>query len=198
MFARGRGNQDYQRVNRSSFDGPNDIPLDGLEGLDPLSDDEQPATRRPPSKSHSSVRWLLGYICVNPIRLRIHPGRTRWKRILVRCLFFSFLAITALIIITPIFNPSYSRRPAHYTGGNPLNEKVFIAANIIDEDMIRGAWGKAVAELVETIGENNVFLSIYENDSGEGTKAALGELKARVKCKSIPLIMNKREILTVS
>jgi hypothetical protein len=59
---------------------------------------------------------------------------------------------------------------------------VFIAANIIDPVMIRGPWGKAVTELVQLIGPNNVFLSVYENDSGEETKAALQELKQKLKC----------------
>jgi len=61
-------------------------------------------------------------------------------------------------------------------------EKVFIAANIVDEELIRGAWGDRIVQLVELLGEDNVFLSIYENDSGEGTRAALQALGARVKC----------------
>lgn len=91
--------------------------------------------------------------------------------------------MSALVIITPIFNPSYTKRPAHYTGTNPHNEKVFIATNIVDEKMIRGPWGTAVAGLVDLIGPENVFLSVYENDSGEGVKAALRELKEKLKCK---------------
>jgi hypothetical protein len=96
------------------------------------------------------------------------------------------LAVTGLlIIVTPIFNPSYSTRPAHYSGSNPKNERVFIAANIIDSKLIRGAWGKAVLELIDIIGNDNVFLSIYENDSGEDTRVALMEFSAKVKCKDL-------------
>jgi len=45
--------------------------------------------------------------------------------------------------------------------GNPAMEKVFIAANIIDADLINGAWGNAVMELMDLIGGENVFLSLY-------------------------------------
>jgi hypothetical protein len=64
-------------------------------------------------------------------------------------------------------------------------EKVFIAANIVDEELIRGPWGERVVELVNLLGSDNVFLSIYENDSGFGTKSALQELGKKVKCELI-------------
>lgn len=43
--------------------------------------------------------------------------------------------------------------------GNPNGEKVFIAANIVDAGLVAGAWGDAVMELMDLIGEENVFLS---------------------------------------
>jgi hypothetical protein len=90
--------------------------------------------------------------------------------------------ILALIILTPILNPSYTHKPRSYTGGNPHNEKVFIVAAIVDADLIRGAWGDAVLELINAVGPENAFLSIYNNDSGPETKAALNNLSARVPC----------------
>ena len=63
---------------------------------------------------------------------------------------------------------------------------MFIAANIVDEELIRGPWGSRVVELVELLGRENVFLSIYENDSGEGTRAALRELGEKVQCELFP------------
>ncbi|KZF19248.1 glycosyltransferase family 69 protein [Xylona heveae TC161] len=95
-----------------------------------------------------------------------------------------FLALLALIILTPLLNPSYLHRPAHYVGGNPFNEKVFIAANIVDADLIRGAWGQAVIGLIDELGAENTYLSIYENDSGPETREALAELRQKVKCRS--------------
>jgi mannosyltransferase 1 (CAP59) len=66
-------------------------------------------------------------------------------------------------------------------GANPHQERVFIAANIVDKDLIKGAWGKALLDLIDIIGPENAFLSIYENDSGSDTKQALEELAAKVK-----------------
>ncbi|KAH0536369.1 hypothetical protein FGG08_006767 [Glutinoglossum americanum] len=112
------------------------------------------------------------------------------------CILLAVLTALFLLFST---KPSYTiqQEPAHYHAlraavrgssepgrGNPRNEKVFIAANIINEDLIRGAWGKAVVGLVELLGEDNVYLSIFENDSGEGTREALVELGRKVTCNS--------------
>ena len=108
------------------------------------------------------------------------PGR--YLRLFIRFAVAILVILITLITLTPILIPSYTCRPAHYTGTNPNNEKVFIAANIVDEELIRGAWGERLLELIDVIGEDNVFLSVYENDSGPGTKAALVELSQKVKC----------------
>jgi hypothetical protein len=130
--------------------------------------------------------------CLPWRRTRSSPSRlarhSRSRRILSRLSAACGFLLLAVVVLTPIINPSYSSRPAHYTGTNPNNEKVFIAANIVDEELIRGPWGQAVVQLVELLGEGNVFLSIYENDSGEGTAEALNELKDKVKCRTMILI----------
>ncbi|ORX93222.1 cryptococcal mannosyltransferase 1-domain-containing protein [Clohesyomyces aquaticus] len=70
--------------------------------------------------------------------------------------------------------------------GNSQHEKIFIAVNIINEDLIRGSWGNNLMELVRLLGPQNVFVSIYENDAGKGTAAALEELSQKLACnKSI-------------
>lgn len=53
----------------------------------------------------------------------------------------------------------------------------------MDEELIKGEWGKRVAQLVNLLGKDNVYLSVYENDSGQKTKDALQGLKARVECE---------------
>ncbi|KAE9367434.1 glycosyltransferase family 69 protein [Stipitochalara longipes BDJ] len=59
-----------------------------------------------------------------------------------------------------------------------VNEKetVFIAANIIDEDLVRGAWGQTIVELVQAIGVERTFVSIYG-----GPTDALAELDERLE-----------------
>ncbi|KAF3906247.1 hypothetical protein ABW20_dc0102259 [Dactylellina cionopaga] len=114
----------------------------------------------------------------------VFRGRGKWRRLLLKGFYFILGFNLLLLVLTPIFNPSYSQRPAHFSGKNIHNEKIFIAANIIDEDLVRGAWGKAVRGLVDLIGPDNVFLSIYENDSGPRIAIALKELASKVKCRS--------------
>lgn len=112
----------------------------------------------------------------------------------------SLAGILALLFLFSIARavlfPSYQKPPAHYDSlrdavaastlqgrGNPYHEKVFIAANILKDDLIRGVWGEAILELVDLLGEKNVFVSIYENDSGSGTAEALNELRNKLRCK---------------
>ncbi|KAL8927434.1 MAG: hypothetical protein Q9208_002239 [Pyrenodesmia sp. 3 TL-2023] len=103
----------------------------------------------------------------------------------------------ALILTTAIFAPSYTRRPAHYESlrrrvlaskeygrGNSEDEKIFIAASIFDKGghLANGAWGKSLLDLIDILGNRNVFLSIYENDAGGEAQEALSKLKERVQC----------------
>ncbi|KAK5939261.1 hypothetical protein PMZ80_008564 [Knufia obscura] len=96
-----------------------------------------------------------------------------------------------------VFRPSCQNPPQHYKElttrahsssrpgrGNIAKEKVFIAANIIDEGLIRGQWGTSLLSLIDLLGEDNTFVSIYDNDSGEATSAALRELQLSMKCNS--------------
>lgn len=57
-------------------------------------------------------------------------------------------------------------------------ERVFVAANIIDGDLIRGAWGRSLLELVDRIGKERVFVSVYG-----GPKDALLELGSMLECE---------------
>ncbi|KAF2663380.1 hypothetical protein BT63DRAFT_465923 [Microthyrium microscopicum] len=115
--------------------------------------------------------------------------------LLFKSLSWIFAFLVALSILRGILFPSYANPPPHYRllneaissssyegRGNIKGESVFIAANIIQEDLIKGQWGLSLLELVHLLGPENVFVSIYENDSGPGTAAALEELKAKLPC----------------
>ncbi|KAL4800020.1 cryptococcal mannosyltransferase 1-domain-containing protein [Aspergillus venezuelensis] len=108
-----------------------------------------------------------------------------------------FGIILALVILTTTLFPSYSSPPSHYGAlstavqdsttpgrGNPRNEKVYIAASLYDRsgDIAGGSWGQSVLMLIELLGEENVYLSIYENDSGPAGAGALQDFKAKVAC----------------
>ncbi|TKX24312.1 hypothetical protein C1H76_3415 [Elsinoe australis] len=115
-----------------------------------------------------------------------------------------FLWITLLFLFwvafIAAFLPSYSHPPQHYqdlrkravgstTPGraNPSNEQVFIAASIYDKDgsLISGAWGQNILSLVDLLGPDNVFVSIYENDASEDASKALYAFRKQLKCENI-------------
>jgi hypothetical protein len=128
-----------------------------------------------------------GYLasCRTSLRAWARFARSaRFRRAALRLFYLASCVVLSLIVLTPILTPSYTRRPSHYVGANPHQERVFIAANIVDKDLIKGAWGKALLKLIEIIGPENTFLSIYENDSGSDTKIALEELGAELKCRT--------------
>lgn len=102
-----------------------------------------------------------------------------------------------LIIVTTIFRPSYTNLPGHYRTlekrcsasiypgrGNIYNDKIFIAAALYDPggDLLSGAWANAVLGLVDLLGPENVYLSIYENDADASAREALDDFKTKVNC----------------
>lgn len=62
---------------------------------------------------------------------------------------------------------------------------MFISAALYEEEgnLVSGAWGKAVLQLVDLLGPENVHLSIYEDNPDPKTKQALLEFAAKVPCK---------------
>ncbi|KAL4964683.1 glycosyltransferase family 69 protein [Aspergillus stella-maris] len=127
-----------------------------------------------------------------PICLRLFSNR--------RSYFYlqSFFGIVlALVFLTTTFFPSYTSPPSHYGAlgnavqnsakpgrGNSRNEKVYIAASLYDRsgDIAGGSWGQSVLKLIDLLGEENVYLSIYENDSGPAGAGALQDFEAKVAC----------------
>jgi hypothetical protein len=109
-----------------------------------------------------------------------------------------FIAILIISVVEGILYPSYWSLPEHYvafekslhTGsprgrGNPTGQKIFIASNIIQHDKIRGPWGESLLKLLEYLGPENVFVSIYENDSGPEAPKALSWLRSQLPCKPL-------------
>ncbi|RDW59487.1 hypothetical protein BP6252_12574 [Coleophoma cylindrospora] len=87
---------------------------------------------------------------------------------------YLLLGLIALFFWQITFNTSYTNPPPFEI---PAGETVYIAANIIDADLINGAWGDALVQLVELIGTDRVFVSVYG-----GPESALQRLNARLSC----------------
>lgn len=129
------------------------------------------------------VRWLLTFV-TPPV----------WTRKYI------ILAVSLLVAIPPILAPSYTHRPPHYDAlqqkcegaspqiacANPHGEKIFISIILHDRggSLVGGKWGERILSLVNILGPDNVFLSIYENDSGFDGRVALGDFKRNVPCKN--------------
>ncbi|OCL04636.1 glycosyltransferase family 69 protein [Glonium stellatum] len=128
----------------------------------------------------------------SPLRRRYSRRRKTLSVVLYPLLVFGLLSL-----LNELLRPSYMHPPPHYDEleknivqsnqnghGNLKSEKTFIAANIINEELIKGSWGVGLLELVGILGKENVFVSIYENDSGDGTRDALLKLQKELTCNS--------------
>jgi hypothetical protein len=126
----------------------------------------------------------------------------RRKRSVLRLVYWIIFSVpyfvVLLVLVTGIFFPSYTIRPVHYNQlrqltleteepgrGNPFNEKVFIAAALYEEkgNLVSGAWGKAVLQLIDLLGPEHVHLSLYEDNPDLKTKQALADFRDKVPCK---------------
>lgn len=126
----------------------------------------------------------------------------RRKRSALRLVYWLIFCIPYFIILlvlcTSIFFPSYTNRPAHYNTlrqralsstepgrANPYGENVFISAALYEEkgNLVSGAWGKAVLELIDLLGPEHVHLSVYEDNPDLKTKQALVEFSKKVPCE---------------
>ena len=184
----------FSRLHHNYTSLPNDVsptepqlplePLEVEEGEGP--DHQSEHTYKQPThlgQIVNSITAAFGLARRGPASRAIRVRGPRRRRIL----FLQLLAVfsVAYFFLIPLLFPSYTTYPPGYLGKNLHNERVFIAANIIDADKIRGDWGRAVVVLIDIIGPENTFLSIYENDSGPEVMEALAWLKTQIRCRFI-------------
>ncbi|QSS53749.1 CAP59_mtransfer superfamily domain-containing protein [Histoplasma capsulatum var. duboisii H88] len=217
---------EYELLNRPSLESRDSFDLDAadFESPHPTSSHSYPHQA---ASLISRLRSLLPFFTgqQHPPRGR-RPGQTSWKkskhatfrrRLTLRRLCFICFAscgiISALALLTFIIRPSYTHPPVHYNSlrhtvlnsqspgrGNPRNEKVFVAASLYDRDgaLARGRWGENILELIRLLGDDNVFLSIYESNSGLEGEAALREFEDKIKCKRSIVYEERMDVNSVS
>ncbi|KAK1492707.1 hypothetical protein CCUS01_13985 [Colletotrichum cuscutae] len=88
------------------------------------------------------------------------------------------LIVTLYVLLDAL---RYQRRvtsaPRHDPSRPRRAERIYIAGmHYNDASVIRTHWNKAVLDLVEALGRENVYVSVYESGSWDDTKAALREL----------------------
>lgn len=65
-------------------------------------------------------------------------------------------------------------------------ERIYIAAlHWNDAALVRDYWGPAVLDLVDALGRDNVFISVYESGSWDQTKAELAALDAQLAARGV-------------
>ena len=145
-------------------------------------------------------------------KYRPRRSRTRVRRISRICscslrsfyrklalILYAFIAtILTVVVVGGIFFPGYTHPPPHYETlrklaadsdapgrANIHHEKVYIAASIFDKGgkLANGPWAENVLALIDLLGPENTFLSIYVNDAGPEAKEALEILEKRVPCE---------------
>ncbi|ROW03597.1 hypothetical protein VPNG_07170 [Cytospora leucostoma] len=165
---------------------------DGILGDDRIDEIllKKPTTyKRILQSSRSWLRSRPRAIRRNVLRHPLHALAVAVKDILI--------LFIVLLVATPILAPSYTRLPPHYRElkarcegpdavpgcANPFREKVFISVSLYDKKghLAGGRWGETMLELIQLLGPENTFLSIYENDT-PGGEAALWELEKKVPC----------------
>ena len=175
------------------------------EDSDASTDSRDRSHYRPTTKDSKLATWSARFARLafrNTRSLYTKFYRQRGSRaLLLRSssnILIALVSLTAvLIIFTAAFRPSYSRPPAHYRvlrrkceeskelgRGNIKNEKIFIAASLYDPEgtLVGGDWGSAIANLVELLGPQNVYLSVYENDASSQAKVSLEGMKTKIQC----------------
>lgn len=183
--------------------------LAGLDDFDDAQDDTNSThllTGKSVFPERSFKRSPLDYVLSRSFRHRYLTHRSSTaprpsrRRSLVRnftiCAYALLAALLAITVVGGTFFPSYTVPPQHYIdlrdrvtlahgqGGNIGNKKVFIAASLYDPGgkLTGGRWAENVLQLIDLLGPDNTYLSIYENDSGVGGKDALDGFRERVPC----------------
>ena len=99
------------------------------------------------------------------------------RKLLSVCVLLSLLSLTSIRDVTTVgsayANQSSRSRPELNEG----NRKIFIASiHWNNEVILREHWVSAVVELARHLGPSNVFVSVQESGSWDGSKDALREL----------------------
>jgi Cryptococcal mannosyltransferase 1 len=123
------------------------------------------------------------------------PARARAFQSFLRCraiqgllamlVFFNLLAVLPHRTTTEDFNLNVEGRTSNSTSSPNTAQtmgRVFIASLLKDnEDILKAGWSDAVVNLTQALGPDNVWISIHESGSRDGTKKELLRLGSRLR-----------------
>ncbi|RMZ76344.1 hypothetical protein DV738_g4989, partial [Chaetothyriales sp. CBS 135597] len=119
--------------------------------------------------------------------------RTRQRRIVRLALFLvlGLLLLDSLTILKHYRQFATNIRKHTYTEQSSLpsaakGQKIFISSQFwTNAHVIEARWGEALLKLVDVLGPENVYVSIYESGSLDNTKAVLSQLDAQLAAKKV-------------
>ena len=158
--------------------------LQAIHGRSPSSLNSLPLRRAEKTGHH-----LLAAIGCSPTR-RAGTRLSRTHRLLRLVGFLAWLFV-AVSVAESLLWPPYQTPPEHYAGlrerilgstqpgrGNPEGQKVFIASNIVKEEMIRGPWGRSLLELVDLLDQpfDPNLADAVAHEAGDGGEPVVAEV----------------------
>ncbi|KAK9459864.1 cryptococcal mannosyltransferase 1-domain-containing protein [Lipomyces oligophaga] len=98
------------------------------------------------------------------------------------CFFVFSLGLSSPFPSTALYVPQSS--------SDSPEEAYFIAANFFNNEQILPNWIREIIKLIDVLGENNVFVSISENDSVDATASHIYQLTRYLSHHKIPYAFN--------
>ena len=124
---------------------------------------------------------------------RLHLRRLTRSRPL-RIVLLIFLLVNALDVLRIRSNIANGESARTRRAPRP-HERVYIAAmHWNNAAILKSHWNDAVLRLTETLGPENVFVSVYESGSWDDSKAALGDLDRELERRGVPRRVELSEV----
>ncbi|PSN71007.1 hypothetical protein BS50DRAFT_546043 [Corynespora cassiicola Philippines] len=114
--------------------------------------------------------------------------RRRFSRKIILASAVLFLLFNILEVFHVLYSQRYALRDADLRRPLALRrERIFIASLQHNSGPnLRYNWNGALLNLINALGEDNVYVSIHESDSGDSTKDALKELDQQLDILEVP------------
>ncbi|ERF68334.1 hypothetical protein EPUS_02790 [Endocarpon pusillum Z07020] len=137
----------------------------------------------------------------NSPRARAVQFFLRWRAFqafLVILIFLNLLAFLPPRTYATNFEQEAQTRPSNLSAAHEARQhigRVFIASLLKDnEDLLKGGWSDAVVNLTRALGPENVWVSIHESGSRDGTKRELQVLDLKLSALGVGHKINMGDI----
>lgn len=116
-------------------------------------------------------------------RNRLHWSRSRWTRFALNIFWCTFIILSSRY---PTSGPSSYLNPTASLPSLPGNNTTyFIAANLYNSGSLLPIWTRELTLLIDHLGRQNVFVSIYESNSQDNTKNLLRVFAADLETSGV-------------